>query len=203
MKTKISIMAGALFVVTLAACEQRRATPIAPEAAVAGQGASGGTAPANADPVKRGEYLVTIMGCHDCHTPMKNGANGPEPDMARMLSGHPEALGKMPPASKLTPPWMWSGAATNTAFAGPWGVSYSMNLTSDGETGIGRWNEQMFIDSIRNGKQLGAGRPIMPPMPWPAYKHATDDDLKAIFAYLKSTPPIANRIPDYEPPAKQ
>jgi mono/diheme cytochrome c family protein len=201
MKKGISIAGGALLFTILSACHEQTPEAPAAHAAAAGQAAPSPAA-ASGDPVKRGEYLVAIMGCHDCHTPMKNGPNGPEPDMTRMLSGHPEALGKMPPAAKLTPPWMWSGAATNTAFAGPWGVSYSMNLTSDPKTGIGLWNERIFIDSIRNGKQLGAGRPIMPPMPWPAYKQATDDDLKAIFAYLKSTAPIVNKVPDYEPPAK-
>lgn len=157
----------------------------------------------SADAVKRGEYLVTIMACHDCHTPFKNGPNGPEPDMTRSLSGHPAAMGKMPPVGKLNQPWLWSGAATNTAFAGPWGVSYAVNLTPDPKTGTGIWNEQMFVQAIRTGKHLGAGRPIMPPMPWPAYRSATDEDLKAIFAYTRTLTPITNKVPDYEPPVSQ
>src|SRR5262245_15799561 len=70
--------------------------------------------------VQRGEYLVKIMGCNDCHTPWKMGPNGPEPDMSRMLSGHPEEIGSLPntlPAQG----YGWSAFATNTAFSGPWG----------------------------------------------------------------------------------
>jgi mono/diheme cytochrome c family protein len=151
--------------------------------------------------VKRGEQLVTTHDCHGCHTPMKMGPNGPEPDMSRALSGHPDSM-VMPPPPKLDGPWNWAGAATVTAFAGPWGVSYAINLTSDPDTGIGTWKEADFVKAIKTGKHLGVGRPIMPPMPWPAYRHLPDSDLKAIFAYLKSVKPIRNKVPDYQPPAK-
>ncbi len=77
-----------------------------------------------AEKVKRGQYLVTVGGCNDCHTALKLGPNGPEPDMTRMLSGHPQHL-SMPPVTTSSEPWAWTGAITNTAFAGPWGVSYS------------------------------------------------------------------------------
>src|SRR5215471_14970240 len=73
--------------------------------------------------VQRGRYLVTAIGCNDCHTPLKMTERGPEPDMTRMLSGHPSSL-KMTRPPKLEPgPWLFVGAATNTAFAGPWGVT--------------------------------------------------------------------------------
>ncbi len=81
------------------------------------------------------------MGCGDCHTPWKMGANGPEPDMTRMLSGHPESM-VLPPAPAPSGPWMASLAATMTAWSGPWGVSYTANLTPDPETGLGKWTEQ-------------------------------------------------------------
>jgi len=152
-------------------------------------------APTAADPVKRGEYLVTTSGCHDCHTPFRLGPNGPEPDMTQMLSGHPAGL-VMPEAPRLTPPWQWVGAATNTAFAGPWGVSYAINLTPDEETGIGLWAEQVFVNALKTGKHMGVGRTIMPPMPWPVYGRMTDDDLKAIFAYLKTVPAKTNKVPE-------
>lgn len=145
--------------------------------------------------VERGKYLVTIMGCNDCHTPLRQGENGPEPDMSRALSGHPADL-VMPPAPALGHgPWLWVGAATMTAFTGPWGVSYSANLTPDKETGLGSWSEETFMKAIRTGKHMGIGRPILPPMPWPMYRNATDDDLKAMFAYLQSIPPIRNQVP--------
>ena len=151
--------------------------------------------------IQRGLYMVNAGACSDCHTPLKMGPNGPEPDLARGLSGHPQDLG-MPPAPVAQEPWMWIGAATNTAFAGPWGVSYSANITPDAETGIGKWREHDFIKAIRSGKHLGVGRPILPPMPAPAYAKLSDGDLKAIFAYLMSRPPVKNKVPDYRPPAK-
>jgi mono/diheme cytochrome c family protein len=152
--------------------------------------------------VKRGEYLVTTGGCGDCHTPMKIGANGPEPDRSRMLSGHPEAL-VMPPAPKLPDgPWLVVSSATNTAWAGPWGVSFTANLTSDGETGIGRWSAKQFADTMRSGRHLGVGRAVLPPMPIPAYRHFNDADLAAIFAYLQTVPAVRNRVPQPIAPAE-
>ena len=146
--------------------------------------------------VARGAYLVNIGGCNDCHTPFKMGPNGPEPDMSRALSGHPESL-VMPPAPKLpNGPWVWLGAGTNTAFAGPWGVSYAANLTPDRLTGIGIWNEETFIQTIRTGRHWGVARPILPPMPWQNVRGLTDSDLKAVYAYLRSLKPIKNQVPD-------
>jgi hypothetical protein len=152
--------------------------------------------------VERGKYLVTIMGCNDCHTPWKMGPQGaPEPDMTRMLSGHPEGM-TLPPPPAPSGPWVASIAATFTAFAGPWGVSYAPNLTPDPNTGIGIWTEGMFLQAMRTGKHFGTSRPIQPPMPWTWYAKATDEDLKAIYTYLRAIPPIVNRVPDYaEPPA--
>lgn len=150
----------------------------------------------------RGKHLVLTLGCNDCHTPFKMGTNGPEPDMARMLSGHPEKLA-LPPPPTLNEAWNNVGSATNTAFAGPWGISYSINLTPDPDTGIGKWREQDFVAAIKSGKHLGAGRPIMPPMPWNWYGYLTDTELRAVFAYLRSIPPIRNRVPDYVPPASK
>jgi hypothetical protein len=152
--------------------------------------------------LERGKYLVTIMYCNDCHTPFKMGPKGPEPDMSRMLSGHPEGM-KLPPPPKPSGPWVVSFIGTNTAFAGPWGISYSANLTPDKNTGIGGgvWSEEVFLKALKTGKHFGVSRDIQPPMPWPWIGQATDEDLKAIFAYLKSIPPIANHVPDYEPPA--
>jgi mono/diheme cytochrome c family protein len=157
-------------------------------------------APSASTTLKRGEYLVSIGGCHDCHTPFKMGDKGPEPDMTRALSGHPAEM-KLPPPPTPVGPWIWHGAATNTAFAGPWGISYSANLTSDKVTGIGNWKLADFVGAMRTGKHLGVGRPIMPPMPWQGYAKMTDSDLKAVFAYLQSAPAISNRVPDHQAPA--
>ena len=162
-------------------------------------------APASAAPdaakVERGRYLVTLGSCNDCHTPWKMGPNGPEPDQSRLLSGHPQDL-VMPPVPALPPgPWLGLSAATNTAWAGPWGVSFTANLTPDPETGLGRWTEQQFIDTLRSGRRMGRGRELLPPMPWPSLAAATDEDLKAIFAYLQSLPAIKNQRPEPTPPA--
>ena len=151
-------------------------------------------------PVERGKYLVTAMGCNDCHTPWKLGEKGPEPDMTRMLSGHPEGM-KLPPPPAVQPPWGLTASLSMTAWSGPWGISYTANLTPDQETGIGAWSEENFIQAMRTGKHLGGGRAILPPMPWEWFGKLSDDDLKAIFAYLKSIPPIKNKVPDPVPPA--
>jgi len=148
--------------------------------------------------IQRGEYLVKIMGCNDCHTPWKMGPQGPEPDMTRFLSGHPEEIGPLP-HKMPDEPFSSSGFATNTAFSGPWGVSYTFNLTPDTNTGLGIWTEDMFVRAIRTGRHMGVSRPINPPMPWPAYRNATDEDLKAVYAYLRTIKPIVNHVPDYQP----
>ena len=150
--------------------------------------------------VKRGEYLVNFGGCHDCHTPKKMGPNGPELDTERLLSGHPEQMA-VTPAPALAGPWLAATVATMTAWSGPWGISYAANLTPDRETGLGAWTEQNFVDTMRTGRHMGRGRPILPPMPWQMVKNLTDPDLKAVFAYLRTLPTVKNRVPQPTPPA--
>ncbi len=144
---------------------------------------------------ERGKYLVTIASCNDCHTPMKMGPKGPEPDFSRMLSGHPSDM-KMPPPPKMGMPWMAAAGATMTAWAGPWGISYTKNLTPDSATGLGKWDETTFLLSIRNGKHIGTGRDILPPMPWQYISKMTDEDLKSVYAYLRTIPAIHNEVPE-------
>jgi hypothetical protein len=163
-------------------------------------GACSTAASSSPDRVKRGEYLVSVIGCADCHTPLEMGPNGPQPDMSRWLSGHPEQMGPLPAVAPAAP-WAWTGAATNTAFNGPWGVSYAANLTPDRNTGLGIWTEDMFLKALRTGKHMGTSRDILPPMPWPMYRNATDEDLKSIYAYLRSIPPVVNHVPAVQPPA--
>lgn len=149
-----------------------------------------------ADMVKRGDYLVNSMGCTDCHTPHKMGPNGPEPDSNLFLSGH-QADVKLPPPPEPVGPWIVSFAAMSTAVAGPWGISYSANLTPDPETGIaGTYTEEQFIMTIREGKKQGRGRMILPPMPWMVIRNMTDEDLKSIFAYLQTIKPVRNKVPE-------
>ena len=152
--------------------------------------------------VARGEYLVKIMGCNDCHTPWTMTPRGPAPDMTRMLSGHPQDFVVTSAPDLGTGPWVMAAAATNTAWAGPWGVSFTMNLTPDPETGLGKWTADTFVAAIRTGKHEGQGRPILPPMPWSMYRNATDEDLRAVFAYLQTIKPIKNRVPQPIEPAE-
>ena len=168
--------------------------------AFAAQGATKqGKQGASSAVVKRGEYLVTVGGCNDCHTPWRIGPHGPEQDMSRMLSGHPEAL-QMPPAPAPQGPWVAAASGTFTAWAGPWGTSFSANLTPDADTGLGKWTVQNFVEALRTGKHQGRGRSILPPMPWQDFAKMTDADLKAVFAYLQTIPAIRNRVPDPIPP---
>lgn len=147
-------------------------------------------------PVERGRYLVDVGGCHDCHTPKVMTAAGPVFDSTRLLSGHPadEALPAVP--AGLIAPTQW-GAVTNnslTAWAGPWGVSFTANLTPDA-TGLAGWDADLFIRTLRTGRHRGVGRPILPPMPWFNYARMSDDDLRAVFAYLQSIRPVQNLVP--------
>lgn len=153
-----------------------------------------------ADKAARGKYLVTTSACNDCHTPWKMGPAGPAPDMSRMLSGHPQDFAIAAPAV-LSGPWVMATAPTNTAWSGPWGVSFTANLTPDKETGLGKWTEATFIQTIRTGRHMGRGRMVLPPMPILVYNNFTDEDLGAIFAYLQSIPTIRNRVPEPLPPA--
>jgi mono/diheme cytochrome c family protein len=160
-------------------------------------------APATVDAARiaRGEYLVNFGSCHDCHTPWKLGPKGPEPDMARALTGHPSDLVMPPPPAAEAGPWITTAAASMTAWSGPWGVSFTANLTPDKETGLGEWTEEMFIATMRTGRHQGKGRPILPPMPWFSLQKLTDEDLSAIFAYLQSLKPVHNRVPQpIDPP---
>ncbi len=147
--------------------------------------------------VARGKALVTHGMCHDCHTPKIFKADGTmEFDWSRTLSGHPEGS-KLPAMDKkaLTPGYWVMTSPDLTAWVGPWGVSYAMNLTPEAQTGIGLWTDEIFIKAMRTGKHMGDGRPILPPMPWNFVGDMSDDELKSIFAYMKSLPPIKNLVP--------
>lgn len=142
--------------------------------------------PQNNAVVERGRYLVRITGCHDCHSPKVKGMT---PDLDRALSGRP-ATTSLPTPSKDEV----HASPDLTAWTGPWGSSIAANLTPDAATGLGnRYNEASFIATMRTGKKPN-GTPVMPPMPSDVYQNMTDDDLKAIFAYLKTLKPIRNAV---------
>jgi hypothetical protein len=146
--------------------------------------------------IKRGEYLVTIAGCDDCHTPKKMGPHGPEFDMERRLSGYRmDAPFPSVDSNIIKSGWVLTNMEL-TGWAGPWGASFTANITSD-ETGIGNWSEAQFRKAFQQGKWKGmdGNRNLMPPMPWQNYSHMKDEDVKAIFAFLKSTTPVKNVEP--------
>lgn len=148
--------------------------------------------------VEKGEYLVTLGGCNDCHSPKIFRDGMMLIDSSRQLSGHPAAEPLPPVDKKNLQPGNWAAMGPGvTAFVGPWGISFAANLTSDSATGIGAWNEEAFLAAMRTGKHQGQpnARPILPPMPWYNLSKVEDEDLKAMFAYLKSVPPVNNRVP--------
>lgn len=153
--------------------------------------------------IERGKFLVTVGGCDDCHTPKNFGTNGPELDMSRRLSGHP--AGTIVPAVDTSLIHQWAYMSHDLTMAvGPWGVTFSANLTPDNETGIGTWQPEMFVNAMKTGKHLGVaeGRPIFPPMPWQNLAKLSEEDLKCIFAYLKSLPAVQNKVPNPLPPTQ-
>lgn len=153
--------------------------------------------------VEKGKYLVLSGSCNDCHTPKIMTKDGPVPDESRTLSGSPSGM-TLPKidTSQISPGKWYLGASDLTAWVGPWGISYAANLTPDSATGTGTWTEELFLKILHTGKFMGvdAGRPIMPPMPWQSIGQMKDEDLKCIFAYLKSLPPISNNVHAYVPP---
>ncbi|MCB0543383.1 MAG: c-type cytochrome [Saprospiraceae bacterium] len=155
--------------------------------------------PTQADLVQRGQYLVNMLGCDDCHTPKNMTQQGPAPDMTRRFMGHPAAEPfAMDQAKKdmITSQFVAIFSPSMTAVAGPWGVSFAANISPD-DTGIGNWTEAQFMKAIREGKSKGLDgtRPLLPPMPWQMYRNMTDEDLKSVFAYLKSMKPVQNVVP--------
>jgi hypothetical protein len=146
--------------------------------------------------VRKGEYLITIAGCNDCHSPKILGPQGPEIDSSLMLSGYP--------SSRPMPEWPMEVIAKGqvvvnfdlTAAMGLWGMSFAPNITSD-QTGIGSWTEQQFTNALIHGKLKGldGARTLLPPMPWQNFKNMKQEDVKAIFVYLKSIKPVRNVAP--------
>ena len=192
----IVVTGAAAFMAILIACNQQPAasgssTDSTKTIAVATPGFGGFESQ-----VKWGEHLVILGGCNDCHTPKKMGPQGPEDDMSQMLSGHPA---QMPPANFDPKEAAKKGlivTQTFTSWTGPWGTTYGVNLTSD-STGIGSWKEAQFVKALKEKKWMGLDntRPLMPPMSMMPATLMTEDELKAIFAYLQTTTPIHNIAP--------
>jgi hypothetical protein len=195
-KSLIAIMRIALALLLTAlllfSCSRSSEGPIATATAAAVE-------PTHEQLVKRGAYLVTIMGCNDCHTPKIFTPHGMELDTTRLLSGHPseEKLAPIPAGQGFM---HFSPALT--AAVGPWGASFAANLTPD-PLGLGGWSYDQFKTAITHGKYRGieGGRPLLPPMPWQNLVNIQDEDSRAIFAYLQSLKPVPNRVPAPIPPS--
>lgn len=146
--------------------------------------------------INRGSYLVYTMLCDDCHSPKRMGPKGPEIIPELRLSGARHDT-KLPPLDVADIKKGWTLFNEDfTSIAGAWGVSFAGNLTSD-ETGIGNWTEEQFKKAITKGKYKGLdnSRELLPPMPWPQFSILKDEDIKAIYTYLKSTNPVRNVVP--------
>lgn len=139
----------------------------------------GSFAPASADQVRRGRYLVELLGCGACHT---DGALEGSPDLRQPLAGSHIGIAYTNPLEHRYP-----------------GVVYPANITPDPETGIGGWSDTEIADAIRSGVGRHGGRAIAV-MPWQGYARMSAEDLQAIVAYLRSIAPVENRVPAAVPP---
>lgn len=124
--------------------------------------------------IARGQYLVSVMGCTDCHTP---GTLFGGPDMKRQFAG------------------------SELGWKGPWGTSFARNLTPDLDTGLGYWSENEIVKFLRTGNKPD-GKQALPPMPWPNTAQLTEADVHAVAAFLMSVPKISHKVPDALPPGQ-
>lgn len=190
MLTKVVCTAAfaAMFVASIAACKSSASDKKAERPTVP------------TDPVTRGAYLVNGMGCDDCHSPKRMGPNGPEVIAELRFSGYPaDRPIQQPDGGDLKKGFVLMGP-DNTSSVGPWGTSFAANISGDA-TGIGNWTEEQFLTAMKQGKSKGVAtnRMLLPPMPWTVYRNLNDEDLKAIFAYLKTTKPVHNVVPAPQP----
>jgi mono/diheme cytochrome c family protein len=125
-------------------------------------------AEAERDPVRRGRYVVSTIGCSYCHTPVR--ADG-----------------------SLVDGMLFAGGQKWTAT--PFGDFVSYNLTSDKETGLGGWSDDQIKTVLTRGIRPDGSRMLPYPMPWPSYASLNASDLNAVVAYLRTIPPISNRTP--------
>jgi hypothetical protein len=146
------------------------------------------------DSIARGEYLVSNLGCNDCHSTKSMTLKGPEVNMAKLLGGYP-AERPVPKNIPVTKDWVLF-TPDLTAAVGPWGMSFAANISSDA-TGIGNWSEKQFFTAMRKGKSKGleGARDLLPPMPWRNFLSLADGDMRAMFVYLKNTRPVRNVVP--------
>jgi mono/diheme cytochrome c family protein len=132
--------------------------------------------PDKSDAVRYGAYLANAAACAECHTQFEKG---------KFVEGMDYAGGR--------------------AFPTPSGTIFSANITPDPDTGIGGYTAESFIARIRaHGTNAEESAPVPPGafqsfMPWTMYAGMTDDDLRAIFAYLRTVPAKKNRVVKWTP----
>jgi hypothetical protein len=146
--------------------------------------------------IKRGSYLVSSIGCGDCHSPKINGPQGLVVIDSLKFSGFPGDR-KLPQYDKKIVEQGWGLINFDfTANVGDWGVSFGANITSD-PSGIGNWPVENFIRAMKQGNYKGiqGARSLLPPMPWQDFSNLTDDDVRAIHAFLITTRPVRNIVP--------
>ena len=108
-------------------------------------------------------------------------------------------LPQFPP--NIIGPDKWRGLFTDsmTAWGGPWGISYSANLTPDKKTGIGELTEENFVSILNIGIHSNMNRKLMQPMPWKEISELRNEDLKAVYKYLRTVKPVKNKVPESVP----
>ena len=143
---------------------------------------AGNFAPERHYQVKRGEYLVELLGCGACHT---DGALEGAPQMDRALAGSSIGIAYTNPLGTENP-----------------GIVFPSNITPDAETGIGEWSDDQIARAVRIGVGKHMGRRIAV-MPWQGYAKMTDEDVNAIVSYLRSISPVRHRVPDEVTPGKK
>ncbi len=152
----------------------------------------------SSEQVERGMVLVEEWKCNYCHSPEIRGNGRPVPDPERLLSGHPsdEEIPEMQDMIMGSAEYMeFLDNLDSTVWASNDTLVFSANLTPDNDTGIGAWNEEMFVETMRSGRHQGLGRRILYPMPWEELGELDAADLVAIYAYLVTIKPVSNRVP--------
>jgi hypothetical protein len=131
--------------------------------------------PDRSDPIRYGEYMVTIAGCGDCHTPQDRGQS---------------VTGKF--------------LAGGQRFVTRYGTVTSANLTPDNETGTGRWSAAFFRQKFEDYREYAAAGPprLAGPeaftlMPWLSFTYLPAEDLDAIYAFLRTVKPVSHAVDTY------
>jgi mono/diheme cytochrome c family protein len=147
-------------------------------------------------PVDRGAYLVRLARCGLCHTARPAGVSWRHRRLDMEFGGG-RRFSATPFYDELDPDPATT-AAPKAGRGGGAGIVVSANITPD-PSGIAFFDEAIFIETIRTGRVAGI-RPLSGAMPWNRFRLLTDEDLSAIFSYLRSVPPVRHRVNNTDPP---